>query len=96
MESLLRFKRLIFLFVRWDFGYCGTTGLLYQPRMIDEGDCGGTGGMKIGRRKPAPAPLCQPQIPHDYTTGLNPGSRGGKPATNHLSYGAARLKFYFA
>jgi hypothetical protein len=38
------------------------------------------GGMKIGRgnrstrRKPAPAPLC---------------GRGGKPATNGLSYGAA-------
>jgi hypothetical protein len=37
--------------------------------MIDEGDCGAIGGMKIGRgnrstrRKPAPAPLCPPQIP---------------------------------
>jgi hypothetical protein len=41
--------------------------------MIDEGDCGAIGGMKIGRgnrstrRKPAPAPLCLPQIPHDQT-----------------------------
>jgi hypothetical protein len=41
--------------------------------MIDEGDCGTIGGMKIGsgnrstRRKPAPAPLCPPQIPHDQT-----------------------------
>jgi hypothetical protein len=49
------------------------TGLLYQPRMIGDGDCGEIGGMKIGRgnwstrRKPAPAPLCPPQIPHDYT-----------------------------
>jgi hypothetical protein len=39
--------------------------------MIDEGDCGAVGGMKIGRgnrstrRKPAPAPLCPPQIPLD-------------------------------
>jgi hypothetical protein len=37
--------------------------------MIDEGDCGAIGGMKIGRgnrstrRKPAPAPFCPPQIP---------------------------------
>jgi hypothetical protein len=52
-------------------GTAGTTGLLYQPRMIDEGDCGEIGGMKIGRgsqttqRKPAPAPLCPPQIPQD-------------------------------
>jgi hypothetical protein len=37
------------------------TGLLYQPRMIGYGDCGGIGGRKIGRgnrstrRKPGPA-----------------------------------------
>jgi hypothetical protein len=58
-----------------DFTLCGgtlgtaaTTGLLYQPRMIGEGDCGDIGGMNIGRgnrstwRKPAPAPLCPPQF----------------------------------
>jgi hypothetical protein len=48
-----------------------TAGLFYQPRMIGDGDCGEIGGIKIGRgnrstrRKPAPAPLCPPQIPHD-------------------------------
>jgi hypothetical protein len=48
-----------------------TTGLVYQPQMIGDGDCGEIGGMKIGRgnrstrRKPAPPPLCPPQIPHD-------------------------------
>jgi hypothetical protein len=52
-------------------GTAATTGLLYQPRMIGEGDCGEIDGMKIGRRnrstrrKPAPAPLCPQQIPHD-------------------------------
>jgi hypothetical protein len=54
-------------------GTAATTGVLYQPQMIDEGDCGEIGGMKIcrgnrsTRRKPAPAPLCPPQIPHDQT-----------------------------
>jgi hypothetical protein len=54
-------------------GSAATSGLLYKPQMIDEGDCGAVGGMKIGRgnrstrRKPAPAPLCPPQIPHDQT-----------------------------
>jgi hypothetical protein len=49
------------------------TGLLYQPRMIGDSDCGEIGRMKIGmrnrstRRKPAPAPFRPPQIPHDYT-----------------------------
>jgi hypothetical protein len=59
-----------FLFVWWEFGYCGP---LYKPWMIGDGNCGEIDGMKIGRgnqstwRKPAPAPLCPPQIPHDYT-----------------------------
>jgi hypothetical protein len=54
-------------------GTAATTGLLYQPWMIGEGDCGEIGGMRIGKgnrstlRKPVPAPLCPPQIPHDWT-----------------------------
>jgi hypothetical protein len=50
-----------------------TIGLLYQPQMIDDGDCATIAGMKIGRgkrstpRKPAPVLLCPPQIPHDLT-----------------------------
>jgi hypothetical protein len=53
-------------------GTAATSGLLYKPQMIDEGDCGAIGGMKIGRgnpstrRKPAPVPLCPPQISHDH------------------------------
>jgi hypothetical protein len=30
-------------------GTVATYGLLYKPQMIDEGDCGAIGGMKIGR-----------------------------------------------
>jgi hypothetical protein len=47
-------------------GTAATIGLLYEPRMIDDDDCGAVGGMKIGRgnrstrSKPAPAPLCPP------------------------------------
>jgi hypothetical protein len=54
-------------------GTAAIPGPLYQPQMIDDGDCGATGEMKIGRgnrstrRKPAPAPLCPPQIPRDQT-----------------------------
>jgi hypothetical protein len=53
--------------------YCGHFWPIVQPQMIDEGDFGVIGGMKIGRgnrstrRKPAPAPLCPPQIPLDQT-----------------------------
>jgi hypothetical protein len=79
-------------------GTAATSGLLYKPQMIDEGDCGAISGMKISRgnrstrRKPAPAPLCPPEIPHDQTRARTPGRRGGKPATNRLSYGAATGK----
>jgi hypothetical protein len=78
-------------------GTAATSGLLYTPQMIDEDDCGAIGGTKTGRgnrstrKKPAPAPLCPPQIPHDQTRTHTPGRRGGKPATNRLSYGAPRL-----
>jgi hypothetical protein len=74
-------------------GTSATVGLLYQPRMIDNDDYGAVGGMRDGRgnrstrRKPAPVPLCPPQIPHDL--GSNPGRLGGKTATNRLSYGTA-------
>jgi hypothetical protein len=33
--------------VGWDFGTAATTGLLYQPQMIGDGDCGEIGGMKV-------------------------------------------------
>jgi hypothetical protein len=47
-------------------GTAANIGLLYQPQMIDDGDCGAIGGMKIGkgnrstRRKPALVLLCPP------------------------------------
>jgi hypothetical protein len=59
-------------------GTVATSGLLYKPQMIDEGDCGATGGMKIGRgnrstwRKPAPVPLCHHKS-HITRLGLEPG-----------------------
>jgi hypothetical protein len=58
-------------------------------------DDGEIGGMMIGkgnrstRRKPAPVPLCPPQTPHACPD-ANPVHRGGKPATNRLSYGTAK------
>jgi hypothetical protein len=62
-------------------GTAATTGLLYQSQMIDDGDCGAVGGIKIGRgnrstqRKPAPVQLCPPLIPHDLTRAAVVGSQ---------------------
>jgi hypothetical protein len=53
-------------------GTSATVGLLYQPRMIDA-DYGAVGGIRNDRgnrstrKKPAPVPLCSPQIPHNLT-----------------------------
>jgi hypothetical protein len=66
-------------------------GLLYQPRMINDGDCRAIGAMRIGRgnrstrRKSTPVPLCPPQIPHELTLARNKAAA----ATNRLSYGMA-------
>jgi hypothetical protein len=55
------------------FGTAATFGLLYQPLIIYDGDCGAIGGIKISKgkgstwRKPVQVPLCPPQIPHDLT-----------------------------
>jgi hypothetical protein len=65
------------------------SGLLYQSRAIDD-ECGAVGGMRIGRgnrstrTKPAPVPICRPEIEHDLAS--NAGRRGGKPATKRLIY----------
>jgi hypothetical protein len=54
-------------------GTSATVGLFYQLRMSDDDDYGAVGGMRIGRGnrstrgKPAPVPLCPPQILHDLT-----------------------------
>jgi hypothetical protein len=54
-------------------GTAATAALLYRTQIIDDVDFGAIGGIKFGRgnrstrRKPAPAPLCPPQIPHDQT-----------------------------
>jgi hypothetical protein len=68
-----------------------TSGLLYKLQMIDEGDCGATGRMKIGRgnrstrRKPAPVALCPPQIPHDQTRARTRASTVGSQRLTALA-----------
>jgi hypothetical protein len=64
--------------------------------MIDDGACEEIGGMKTGKG----TEVLGENLPqrHSSTTnptwlnlGLNPDRRGGKPATNRLSYGAASV-----
>jgi hypothetical protein len=70
------------------------TSAIYWPIVPAPGNCedGEFGGIKIGRgnrstrRKPAPAPLCPPQILLDQTRARTRAAAVG-PATNRLSYG---------
>jgi hypothetical protein len=74
---------LVFFFSYWgetdSLGTAATTGLLYQPRMIGDGDCAEIGRMKIGRgnrstrRKPAPSPLLSITKSHMTRRGFEPG-----------------------
>jgi hypothetical protein len=83
--------QLLLLLVGWDFWYCGH----YWPIVPapDDGDCGEIGGMKIGRgkysEKTCSSAILSTTNPTWLDPGLNPGCRGGKSATNRLSYGAA-------
>jgi hypothetical protein len=70
------------------------SGLLCQPQMIGEGDCGAVGEWRLaGETEVLGENLPQrhfvPTNPSWRDPGSNPGRRGGKPATNRLSYGAA-------
>jgi hypothetical protein len=63
-----------FSFLVWGETCRLLTGLLYQPRMIDD-ECGAVGGMRIGRGKgstrikAAPVPIGLPQISLDLIRG---------------------------
>jgi hypothetical protein len=75
--------------------YLPLTGLLYQPWVIGD-ECGTVGGMRIGRgnrstcRKPAPVPLCPPQITHDLTWAL---TQAGAVARTDLENAVSYMPF---
>jgi hypothetical protein len=73
---------------------------LYQPWMVYGDGFEATDGMNgwqgkpSTQSKPGPVPLCPPHTPHGLTRSSNPGPRGGKPATDRLSYGKAIIQHY--
>jgi hypothetical protein len=71
-------------------GTAATPGLLYQPRMIMEKqmECRLTGVTDVLGENLPQRHFCPSQNPTWPDPNLKPGRRGGKPATNRLSYGA--------
>jgi hypothetical protein len=78
VRKLCVFNEIFFFFIviilsgmRQSTRYCGHFWPIVPAP--DDGDCGAIGGINIGRknrstwRKPAPVPLCPPQIQHELT-----------------------------
>jgi hypothetical protein len=76
-------------------GTAATPGLLCQPRVIlkmiveKQMECRLAGETEVLGENLPQCHFCPSQNPTWPVPGLNPGLRGGKPATNRLSYGAA-------
>jgi hypothetical protein len=79
-------------------GTAATPGLLCQPRVIvkmiveKQMKCKLAGETQVLGENLPQRHFCPSQNPTWSDPGLNPGRRGGKPATNRLSYGAAKDK----
>jgi hypothetical protein len=82
-------------------GTAATPGLLCQPRVIvkmivqKQMECRLAGKTAVLGENLLQRHFCPSQNPTLPCPGLNPGRRGGKPATNRLSYGAAYGLFVF-
>jgi hypothetical protein len=76
-------------------GTAATPGLLCQPRVIvkmiveKQMECRLAGETEVLGENLPQRHFCPSQNPTWPDPGLNPGCRGGKPATNRLRYGAA-------
>jgi hypothetical protein len=61
-------------------GTAATTGLLYQPQMIDDGDCRTIGGMQIGKKNQSTRrKTAQCHFVHHKSHLTRPGLERGPP-----------------
>jgi hypothetical protein len=91
---------IIFYLVCETIGTAATPGLLCQPRVIvtkmtveKQMECRLAGETEVLGENLPQRHFCPSQHPTWPESGLNPGRRGGKPATNRLSYGEAFTLF---
>jgi hypothetical protein len=96
IHCLSRFLIYVFFYLVYEaIGTAATPGLLCQPRVIvkiiveKKMECRLAGEIQVLGENLPQRHFCPSQTPTWPDQGLNPGRRGGKPATNRLSYGAA-------
>jgi hypothetical protein len=96
MPPLTYWLTYFFILVCEAIGTAATPGLLCQPRVIVkmQMECRLTGETEVLEENLPQRHFCPSKNPTWPDPGLNPGRRGGKPATNRLSYGAAYLLPY--
>jgi hypothetical protein len=93
---LLRWHLIFIFFNCLVYEAIGTAATPGQPRVIvkmiveKQMECRLAGETEIIGENLPHRDYCPSQNPTWPDPGLNPGSRGGKPATNRLSYGAAQ------
>jgi hypothetical protein len=86
---------ILFYLVSEGIGTAANPGLLCQPRVImkmiveKQMECRLAGETEVLGENLPQRHFCSSQNPTLPDPGLNPGRRGGKPASNRLSYGAA-------
>jgi hypothetical protein len=87
--------KLFLILVSEAIGTAATPGLLCQPQVIvkmivkKRMECQLAGETEVLGENLPQHHFCPSQNPKWPDPDLNPGRHGGKPATNHLSYGAA-------
>jgi hypothetical protein len=96
MYYLYGTRRFYLILVCEAIGTAATPGLLCQLRVIvkmiveKQMECRFAGETEVLGENLSQRHFCPSQNPTWPDPGLNPGRGGGKPATNRLSYGAAK------
>jgi hypothetical protein len=94
-NEIIKFNQITsFYLVCEAIGTAATPGLLLKMTVEKQMECRLAGETEVLGENLPQRHFCPSQNPTWLDPGLNPGCRDGKPATNHLSFGAANQITY--